>query len=110
MEEKTRVPSLDDFTPKTRLQFPDGAILTEGTKRDDDDQLVYGVHLVFASGATPKPGMDLLLPPHSVDILITILQNAANNARFIMGQKLVDYPAVPQAQGTKRKRAARKTS
>ena len=89
-------PSLDLFRPETRLEFPDGAVLSVGTKRDDDDPLQYGVHLVFASGSTPEPEMNILLPPHSIDVLIPILQNMANQARYIMGEEMVEYPAMPQ--------------
>lgn len=42
MEENVKRPSIDDFTPKLQLQFPDGAVLTVGTKRDDEDPLLYG--------------------------------------------------------------------
>lgn len=40
MEEKKKQPTIDDFTPKKRFQFPDGAILTMGTRRDDEDPTV----------------------------------------------------------------------
>ena len=104
MENSTRRPTIDDFTPKTRLQFPDGSILTVGTKRDDDDPLQYGVQLVYDSGATPEPGMNILLPPHSIDFLIPLLENLANQARFIMGQRMVEYPTRPQIRTPKRKK------
>jgi hypothetical protein len=99
MEDGQRQPTLDDFAPKTRLEFPDGAILVVGTKRDDDDPLCYGVHMVFNSGRHDEPGMNILLPPHSIDVLIQILEARANEARFIMGQKMVDYPPLPQTTG-----------
>jgi len=86
------MPTLDDFSPKTRLDFPDGASLLVGTRRNDDDPTLYGVHVIYDSGQTPEPEMEILLPAHSVDVLISVLQNAANQARFIMGQKQVDYP------------------
>jgi hypothetical protein len=101
MEENKKQPSIDDFMPKTRIQFPDGAVLTVGTKRDDDNPLHYGVQLMFTTGTTPEPGMNVLLPPHSIDVLIPVLQDFANQARFIMGQKTVEYPPMPE--GKKRK-------
>jgi hypothetical protein len=89
--ENGRQLTLDDAEPKTRLQFPDGAILAVGTKQDNDDPAYYGVHLVFTSDINSEPEMNILLPPHSIDVLIHILQEHANNARFIMGHKMVDY-------------------
>ena len=106
MKTEYRQPTLDDFAPKMRFQFPDGAILTIGTKRDDDDALLYGVHLVFSSGKSPEPEMNILLPPHSVDIMIPVLEDMANQARFIMGSKTVDYPQRPQAKKQKRNKPA----
>jgi hypothetical protein len=91
MMENAKRLALDDAESKTRLQFPDGAILAVGTKQDNDDPTHYGVHLVFTSGINSEPEMNILLPPHSIDVLIHILQEHANEARFIMGHKMVDY-------------------
>ena len=110
MEDSQRQPTLDDFAPKTRFQFPDGALLVVGAKRDDDDPLRYGVHLVYNSGRNPEPEMNILLPPHSIDVLIPVLEARANEARFIMGQKMVEYPPMPQTAKPKRKKTANKTS
>ena len=101
-------PSIDDYLPKTRLEFPDGAILTLGTRCDDDDVVRYGVHLVYALTPDSEPGMNILLPPHSIDVLIPVLQDLANQARFIMGQKMVEYPPMPKARKPKRKTSATK--
>jgi hypothetical protein len=109
MEDTQRQPTLDDFAPRTRFQFPDGALLVVGTKRDDDDPLRYGVHLVYNSGRNTEPEMNILLPPHSIDVLIPILQERANEARYIMGGKMVDYPPMPQTTKPKKK-AANKAS
>ena len=46
MMENARQLVLDDAESKTRLQFPDGAILAVGTKQDNDDPTHYGVHLL----------------------------------------------------------------
>ena len=110
MENAQEQPTLDDFAPKTRFQFPDGALLVVGTKRDDDDPLRYGIHLVYNSGRNPEPEMNILLPPHSIDVLIPVLEARANEARFIMGQKMVEYPTMPQTTKPKRKKAANKAS
>lgn len=104
MDEKPRRANLDDFTPKTRLQFPDGACLTVGTRQDDEDPLHFGVHLVYDSGKQPEPEMNILLPPHSIDVLIPVLEDLANQARFIMGQRPVDYPPRPQTGRSKKRK------
>ncbi|MGQ9661751.1 MAG: hypothetical protein ACUVWX_05340 [Kiritimatiellia bacterium] len=93
MEDTQRKRTLDDLAPKTQFRFPNGAVLVVGTRRDDDDPLGYGVHLGYSSGRNVEPEMNILLPPYSIDILIPILQEAANEARFIMGEKMVDYPS-----------------
>jgi hypothetical protein len=110
IEEKIMQPTLDDFTPKTRLQFPDGSILTVGTRRDDDDPLHYGVHLLYATGRSPEPEMSILLPPHAIDMLIEVMEDFANQARFVMGHQVVDYPPRPQEKKPKRKKPADKAS
>ncbi len=88
--------SIDDFAPKEHFQFPDGSQLIVGTKRDGDDYLTYGVHVVFVDKTKDEPMMNILMPPHAIDILVEALQGAANQARFIMGHKAVDYPAIPK--------------
>jgi hypothetical protein len=108
MEEKTKQPTIDDFTPKMRFQFPNGAVLTMGTRRDEDDPLVYGVQLIYESRGASEPEMNILLPPHSVDIMIPVLEDMANQARYIMGQKTVEYPPRPQTKKPERKRPANK--
>ncbi len=104
MKENPKQPSIDDFTPKTRFEFPDGAVLTLGTKCDGDDFMRYGVQMVFTLSPDSEPGMNILLPPHSIDVLIPVLQDLANQARFIMGQNMVEYPPMPETGKPKRKR------
>jgi hypothetical protein len=104
MEEQKRQPTPDDYLPKTRLQLADGATLTIGTKQDGDDPLYHGVNLVFDSGRNAEPEMNILLPPHSIDMLIQILQERANEARYIMGQKMVEYPKLPEKKIGKKKK------
>ena len=100
--ENARLLALDDAESKTRLQFPDGAMLVVGTKQDNDDPAHYGVHLVFTSDTSSEAEMNILLPPHSIDVLIHILQEHANEARFIMGHEMVDYP--PKLESKKKKK------
>jgi len=110
MLENTAPRSIDDFAPKTRFQFPDGSLLTVGTRRDADDPLHYGVHVVFTTETQPEPEMSILMPPHTIDILIKSLQDAANQARFIMGRKEVDYPPLPQTGKPKAKKLPSKSA
>jgi hypothetical protein len=91
MMKKGTEPVLNDAESKTRLQFPDGALLVVGTKQDKEYPTQYGVHLVFTSDINSQPGMNILLPTHSIDVLIQVLQKHANEARFIMGYEMVDY-------------------
>jgi hypothetical protein len=81
-----------------------GATLIVGTKRDDDDPLCHGVNLIFDSGRNAEPEMNILLPPHSIDILIRVLQERANEARYIMGQNMVEYPRLPEKKIRKKKK------
>ena len=97
------MPTLDDLAPKTRLDFPDGASLLVGTRRNDDDATLYAVHVIYDSGQTREPEMEILLPTPSIDILISVLQDAANQARFIMGQKRVDYPQLNKPPKAKKR-------
>lgn len=102
MMENARRLALDDAESKTRLQFADGALLVVGTRQDNDDPTQYGVHLVFTSGINSQPEMNILLPTHSIDVLIHVLQEHANEARFIMGHKMVDYS--PKLESKKKKK------
>lgn len=110
MEKENKPRSLDDVLPKTRFQFPDGAILTFGTRRDDDDPLQQSVQIVYASGRTPEPEMNILLPPHSIDVMIPVLEDLANQARYIMGQNMVEYPPRPQPKKSKKRKSANQIS
>jgi hypothetical protein len=83
--------SLDQFLPKTRFQFPDGAILCVGTIRCDD-QIHQAVYLSYAPAGSATPTMELELPPKTVEIIIQHLQERANEARYINGEKMLDYP------------------
>lgn len=102
--------SLDDAESKTRLQFPDGALLVVGTKQDKNEPTRFGVNLVFSSDINSQPEMNILLPAHSVDVLIHVLQEHANMARFIMGHKMVDYSQKLEVKKKRKQSSARKRS
>jgi len=106
MDVMNEQPSLDDLMPKVQFQFPDGSLLTMGT-RSDPDSFAFGVQIIYESGSWPEPEMNILLPPHSIDEMIPVLEEMANQARYLMGQKLVDYPPRPEKKPA-RKRTARK--
>jgi|GEM_PF-2456540 len=96
--------------PKTRLQFPDGDVLTIGTV-SCDDQIHQAVYLGFTPAGSAAPTMELEIPPKSVDVIIQLLQNHANEARFVNGAPLVAYPdpyPVPASRDLRRKRKAGK--
>ena len=111
MRKKPRQSSAKDivFRPTTRLELPDGSVLTIDTSRDADDPLQCGVQLTFTSGLGVEPGMNLVLPPHSIDVLVPLLQNMANQARYIMGEKMVEYPETTEPEKAIRKKKANKT-
>lgn len=108
MMEKGKQPVLDDAEPKTLLKLPDGAMLIIGTKKDDDDPTQYGVNLAFTSATSSEPEMNILLPPHSIDVLIQVLQEHANEARFIMGHKMMDYSPTLETKSKKKTRSGSK--
>ena len=83
--------SLDQFLPKTRFQFPDGAILCVGTIRCDD-RIHQAVYLSYSSSGSSTPSMELELPPKTVEVIIQHLQERANEARYINGEKMLEYP------------------
>jgi hypothetical protein len=83
--------SFDPYLPKTKLQFPDGAILCVGTIRCDD-QIHQAVYLSYTPDGTAAPAMELELPPKSVEILIQNLLERANEARYINGERMLEYP------------------
>jgi hypothetical protein len=85
-------------------------MLTVGTRRDDDDPLRYDLSLGFAPGGASEPEMSILLPPHSVDALIQVLEDCANQARYIMGQEMVEYPPVPCTRKRRRRKAGDRVS
>ena len=105
----------DPFFRPTLLQFPDGGVLSIGTIRCEDD-IHSGVYLGYKSAEEEKPSFEIVLPPKTVDVVISQLQNYSNQARFINGMKLLVYPepypetaSRPKKQKTKKKKSANKT-
>lgn len=106
--------SFDPFLPPTRMQFPDGAILSIGTVRCDD-QIHQAVYLGYTPAGSTTPTMELELPPKSVEVIIRQLQDCANQARFVNGVDVWEYPepyparpsgprARPQQRGVRKKK------
>jgi hypothetical protein len=93
-----------DISPKTRFEFPDGTSLVVAVKPVEDGSLQYGVNLIYNSGMNSKSEINLWLPPHSIDVLVPVLQESANEARFIMGHEMLDYPSINSTKKQKRKK------
>lgn len=83
--------ALDQFMPRTRMEFPDGAVLSVGTV-SCDDQIHQAVYLSFTPPGSNTPMMELELPPKTVDLIIRQLQEHANQARFVNGARMLEYP------------------
>ena len=83
--------AFDHFMPKTRLQLPDGAVLSIGTL-SCDDQIHQAVYLAYTPARASTPTMELELPPKSVEVVIRELQEHANQARLINGERMLEYP------------------
>ena len=88
---------LDRFMPRTQFQFPDGSRLCVGTV-SCDDQIHQAVYLSFTAAGSVTPSMELELPPKTVEVIIRHLQERANQARFVNGEKMLDYPEPTSAK------------
>jgi len=73
------------------LQLPDGAVLSIGTL-SCDDQIHQAVYLAYTPAGSSTPSMELELPPKSVEVVIQQLQDHANHARFVNGERILEYP------------------
>ena len=93
---------LDRFMPCTRFALPDGSLLTVSTITRDD-QVGKDVYISHIEPSSPEPVFQLVLPPHSVDAIIHALQERANEARFVNGEPMLEYPE-PVPVKTKPKR------
>ena len=83
--------------PKTRFQFPDGGIFSVGTV-SCDDQIHQAVYLSYTPAGSAVPSMELELPPKTVETIIGHLQERANEARFVNGEKMLEYPEPSPAE------------
>jgi hypothetical protein len=102
--------TFDQFMPRTRLQFPDGAVLSVGTL-SCDDQIHQAVYFAYTPAGSSTPTMELELPPKTVELIIRELQERANEARFVNGERMLEYPEpYPEvrAGASQRKRKARR--
>jgi hypothetical protein len=89
--------SFDPFMPKTRFQFPDGGIFSVGTV-SCDDQIHQAVYLSYTPAGSAAPSMELELPPKTVETIIRHLQERANEARFVNGERMLEYPEPSPAE------------
>ncbi len=83
--------NFDAYMPRTRFQFPDAGILSVGTVACDD-QIHQAVCLSYTPAGSSTPSMELELPTKTVEVIIQHLQERANEARFVNGEKMLDYP------------------
>ena len=83
--------AFDRFMPRTAMQFPDGALLSVGTVAGDD-QVLQAVYLSYTPAVSTTPTMELELPPKTVEVIIRQLQEYANQARFVNGARMLEYP------------------
>ncbi len=104
MEENQKQSIAIDISPKTRFEFPDGTSLVVAVRPVEDGSLKYGVNLVYNCDNNAESEISLWLPPHSIDVLVHVLQESANEARFIMGQETIDYPSITSTKNIKRKK------
>lgn len=73
------------------MRFPDGAVLCVGTM-SCDDQIHQAVCLSYTAAGDDAATMELELPPKTVDVIIRQLQDYANQARFVNGERMLEYP------------------
>ena len=93
------------------MQFPDGALLSVGTVAGDD-QVLQAVYLSYTPAGSTTPTMELELPPKTVEVIIRQLQEHANQARFVNGARMLEYPepyAVEPADASRRVRKAHRS-
>ena len=94
--------NFDPYMPGTKFQFREAGTLTIGTK-SCQDQIHQAVYLCYTPEGATTPTMELELPPKSVEVIIQHLQQRANEARFVNGEKMLDYsiPRPVKAPGSK---------
>lgn len=100
---------LDRFAPCSRFAFPDGSELTIGTVTRDD-HITKDVFISHENPSDPESALCILLPTSSVDHVIQALQARANEARFVNGERMLEYPEpIQDSPKPKRKRKPRAT-
>jgi hypothetical protein len=57
-----------------------------------DDQIHQAVYLAYTRAGSSTPTLELELPPKSVEVIIGQLQEHANHARFVNGERMLEYP------------------
>ena len=98
---------LDRFAPSSSFAFPDGSVLTIGTNTRDD-HITKDVRISHEDPSAPGSALHILLPTHSVDHVIRALQERTNEARFINGEPMLEYPEpIPNSPKPKQKRKPR---
>lgn len=98
---------LDRFAPSSSFAFPDGPVLTIGTVTRDD-RITKDVLISYEDPSDPKSGLQIILPTNSVDHVIRALQERANEARFVNGERMLDYTQpTPDSPKLKQKRKPR---
>ncbi len=99
--------SFDAYMPKTQFQFRDAGVLSVGTV-SCEDQIHQAVSLSYTPAGSDTPSMELELPPKTVEVIIRCLQERANEARFINGEKMLEYrepvPVKPAGAKPRRRR------
>jgi hypothetical protein len=75
----------------TNLKLCDGDILSVGIIANEDNDR-RDIHITYTPMSSHIPTVEFALSASAVDILIELLQEKANEVRFINGEKLIDYP------------------
>ena len=103
--------SLDAYLPKTRFQLPGGDCFVIGTMWDDNSCRQLVLFQYFSTGSQ-SPAVEFAVSAKSADAIIAALQDSANQARYISGERTYVYPPrVPEvsaARPRKKKRQLRK--
>ena len=82
--------SIDAFLPATSFTLPGGDVFKVGTMWDQDTVRQLILFQYIAAGAK-EPIVEFAVSPKSADMIISSLQERANEARYISGLPMVDY-------------------
>ena len=101
----------DAYMPRTQFQIRDAGTLSVGTV-SCEDQIHQAVYLSYTPEGETTPTMELELPPKTVEVIIQHLQERANEARFVNGEKMLEYakPAPVKPPGAKPDRPRQKAN